>query len=174
MNDLNFAIKMENDGEKYYREQAEINKNNALYTVCLKMAESSKELGDITIINYILEVYNGLERYYQDYGYYPWQEDGNSDTTILTEMDNTLWSKLITTNMVKSGLMKNFKSADKITIIKKGNKNYVCVKPQSKKGAIKAKSICQKNLDIRNTVLCTQEQEQTCVSDNLGYNDYRN
>ena len=30
MNDLNFAIKMENDGEKYYREQAEINKNNAI------------------------------------------------------------------------------------------------------------------------------------------------
>ena len=27
MNDLNFAIKMENDGEKYYREQAEKNKN---------------------------------------------------------------------------------------------------------------------------------------------------
>lgn len=42
MNDLNFAIKMENDGEKYYREQAEINKNNALYTVCLKMAEDEK------------------------------------------------------------------------------------------------------------------------------------
>jgi len=42
MNDFNFAIKMENDGEKYYREQAEMNKNNALYTVCLKMADDEK------------------------------------------------------------------------------------------------------------------------------------
>jgi rubrerythrin len=42
MNDLNFAIKMENDGEKYYREQAEINKNNALHSVCLKMADDEK------------------------------------------------------------------------------------------------------------------------------------
>jgi rubrerythrin len=42
MNDLEFAIKMENDGEKYYREQADKNKNNALYTVCLKMADDEK------------------------------------------------------------------------------------------------------------------------------------
>ena len=55
MNDLNFAIKMENDGEKYYREQAEINKNNALYTVCLKMAEDEK-MHAMFIMNYMNEV----------------------------------------------------------------------------------------------------------------------
>jgi rubrerythrin len=38
VNDLKFAIKMEQEGEKYYREQAEKNKNNALHTVCLMLA----------------------------------------------------------------------------------------------------------------------------------------
>ena len=33
-----FAINMEHDGENYYREQAEINKNNSLNTVCLMLA----------------------------------------------------------------------------------------------------------------------------------------
>lgn len=42
MNDLDFAIKMENDGEKYYRDQAEKNKNNRLHVVCLKMADDEK------------------------------------------------------------------------------------------------------------------------------------
>lgn len=42
MNDFKFAIEMENDGENYYREQAEINKDNGLYTVCLKLAEDEK------------------------------------------------------------------------------------------------------------------------------------
>lgn len=55
MNDLNFAIKMENDGEKYYREQAEINKNNALHSVCLKMAEDEK-MHAMFIMNYMNEI----------------------------------------------------------------------------------------------------------------------
>ncbi|UWG96598.1 ferritin family protein [Dehalobacter sp. DCM] len=42
MNDLKFAITMELDGEKYYRQQAEINKNNSLYTVCLMLANDEK------------------------------------------------------------------------------------------------------------------------------------
>lgn len=42
MNVLEYAIKMELDGEKYYREQAQINKNNKLYTVCLMLAEDEK------------------------------------------------------------------------------------------------------------------------------------
>ncbi len=33
---------MELDGEKYYREQGEINKNNGLYTVCLLLADEEK------------------------------------------------------------------------------------------------------------------------------------
>ncbi len=43
MNDLKFAIKMELDGEKYYREQAEINKGNSLHTVCLMLADDEKK-----------------------------------------------------------------------------------------------------------------------------------
>lgn len=47
MNDLKFAIGMEIDGEKYYREQAEINKNNSLRTVCLMLAEEEKKHAQI-------------------------------------------------------------------------------------------------------------------------------
>lgn len=42
MNSLDYAIKMEQDGEKYYREQAEINKDNGLYVVCNLLAEEEK------------------------------------------------------------------------------------------------------------------------------------
>lgn len=47
MNDLKFAIDMELEGEKYYRQQAQINKDNSLYTVCLMMAEEEKEHANI-------------------------------------------------------------------------------------------------------------------------------
>jgi rubrerythrin len=43
MNTLDYAIKMEYDGEKYYREQAEINKDNGLYVVCNLLAEEEKK-----------------------------------------------------------------------------------------------------------------------------------
>lgn len=43
MNTLDYAIKMEYDGEKYYREQAEINKENGLYVVCNLLAEEEKK-----------------------------------------------------------------------------------------------------------------------------------
>jgi rubrerythrin len=42
MNALEYAINMELDGEKYYNEQAEINKNNSLYAVCLMLARDEK------------------------------------------------------------------------------------------------------------------------------------
>lgn len=38
MNTLEYAIKMELDGEQYYREQAEINRDNGLYAVCVMLA----------------------------------------------------------------------------------------------------------------------------------------
>jgi rubrerythrin len=39
MNSIEFAINMEFDGEKYYREQAEFNKDNSLNAVFLLLAE---------------------------------------------------------------------------------------------------------------------------------------
>lgn len=42
MNDLKFAIDMELEGEKYYREQAAINHDNSLATVCLLLMEDEK------------------------------------------------------------------------------------------------------------------------------------
>ena len=42
MDVLEYAIKMELEGEQYYREQMEINKNNRLYSVCRILAEDEK------------------------------------------------------------------------------------------------------------------------------------
>ena len=42
MNNLKFAIQMEQDGEKYYLQQAEINKDNSLHAVCLMLATDEK------------------------------------------------------------------------------------------------------------------------------------
>ncbi|MFA7673958.1 MAG: ferritin family protein [Clostridia bacterium] len=39
MNNLQFAIKMEQDGERYYKQQAKLNKDNVLRTVCTMLAE---------------------------------------------------------------------------------------------------------------------------------------
>ena len=39
MNALEYAIKMEQDGESYYRAQAAINQDNSLHPVCLMLAE---------------------------------------------------------------------------------------------------------------------------------------
>lgn len=47
MNTLEYAIKMEYDGEKYYREQAEINKDNGLSVVCNLLADEEKEHAQI-------------------------------------------------------------------------------------------------------------------------------
>ncbi|WP_296557840.1 ferritin family protein [uncultured Acetobacterium sp.] len=43
MNTVEFAIKMELDGEKYYREQAEHNKDNPLNAVFLLLADDEKD-----------------------------------------------------------------------------------------------------------------------------------
>ncbi len=42
MNSFEFAIKMEHDGEKYYMEQAKINKDNSLNTVFIMLAKDEK------------------------------------------------------------------------------------------------------------------------------------
>lgn len=47
MNSLEFAINMELDGERYYREQAEINKGNVLNAVFLYLAEDEQNHAQI-------------------------------------------------------------------------------------------------------------------------------
>lgn len=42
MNSIEFAIKMEHDGEKYYREQAENNQDNPLNVIFLFLADDEK------------------------------------------------------------------------------------------------------------------------------------
>ncbi|SHJ08925.1 ferritin-like domain-containing protein [Parasporobacterium paucivorans] len=43
MNSLEFAIKMEEDGAKYYMEQAELHEGNGMCVVCAKLAEEEKK-----------------------------------------------------------------------------------------------------------------------------------
>ncbi|WP_422486928.1 ferritin-like domain-containing protein [Gudongella sp. DL1XJH-153] len=47
MNNVEFAIQMEIDGENYYREQAEKNKGNALEKVFLNLADDEKKHADL-------------------------------------------------------------------------------------------------------------------------------
>ena len=44
-----YAISLEQDGEKYYREQAEINKNNSLHEVCLILANEENRHAQLLI-----------------------------------------------------------------------------------------------------------------------------
>jgi len=75
MNALDFAIKMELDGEQYYRKQAEINIDNNLYSVCMMLANDethhaqiltsmkerqSVELPDSDTLQKAKNVFNGL------------------------------------------------------------------------------------------------------------------
>jgi rubrerythrin len=67
MKDFDFAIKMEQDGEKYYREQAEKNKNNALSTVCLMLANDENRHAQILMnkmngMPYVLAPMDTLEK----------------------------------------------------------------------------------------------------------------
>ncbi|NMC57666.1 MAG: ferritin family protein [Eubacteriaceae bacterium] len=39
MDILSFAVKMEREGEKYYKEQADINQNNSLHTIFMNLAQ---------------------------------------------------------------------------------------------------------------------------------------
>lgn len=47
MNTLDYAISMELDGEKYYREQALLNQDNELFTVCNLLAEEEKRHAEL-------------------------------------------------------------------------------------------------------------------------------
>lgn len=47
MNNLEFAIAMEKEGEEYYLRQADLNKDNSLYKVCMLMAEDERKHAEI-------------------------------------------------------------------------------------------------------------------------------
>ncbi len=47
MNLLEYAIKMEQDGEEYYAKQAEINSGNSLHTVCILLSNEEKRHKEI-------------------------------------------------------------------------------------------------------------------------------
>ena len=49
MDTLAFAIKIEHDGERYYRDQAELNSGNSLFNVCVFLAEAEKNHAQLLI-----------------------------------------------------------------------------------------------------------------------------
>ncbi len=57
MNALDYAIKMEKDGEDYYLKQAELNKNNSLHMVCMLLAKEENEHAELLtqLANYLPE-----------------------------------------------------------------------------------------------------------------------
>lgn len=76
MNSLEFAVKMEKEGEKYYREHAETYKKNPLSVVCNKLADEEMkhatlieswkpgnlpELEDRDVFTEIMNVFEGAE-----------------------------------------------------------------------------------------------------------------
>lgn len=76
MNTLDYAIKMEYDGEKYYREQSEINKDNGLFVVCNLLADEERrhalllenkkshteyDLPDSDFLEKAKNIYNGVK-----------------------------------------------------------------------------------------------------------------
>ncbi|KAB3524438.1 ferritin-like domain-containing protein [Alkaliphilus serpentinus] len=68
MNYLDFAIKMELEGEKYYKEQAEKNKDNRLHTIFTFLAKDEKAHAEIlrnkaAELPYDLEDDNALSEY---------------------------------------------------------------------------------------------------------------
>lgn len=68
MNYVEFAIQMELDGEKYYREQAEKNKGNALEKVFINLAEDEKRHAELVknyadVMDYTLDEKNALTEF---------------------------------------------------------------------------------------------------------------
>lgn len=91
MNLLEFAINMELDGEKYYAEQARLNKDNGLSKVFLLLAEDEKnhahvlknrisEISDVPkpgqTLNLTKNIFNDLKNYKEDIKVLPSQLDG--------------------------------------------------------------------------------------------------
>lgn len=78
MNALEFAINMELDSEKFYREQAERYASNGLQTICNIMAEEEKNHADILTNNLVdlqyesidPEQYSKLQYVFKDMGYF--------------------------------------------------------------------------------------------------------
>ena len=58
MNTIEFAIKMEQDGEAYYRRQAELNKDNSLRPVCLMLAADEHHHAQVLISRSRQEAYD--------------------------------------------------------------------------------------------------------------------
>lgn len=110
MNTLDYAIKMEQDGEKYYREQAEINKDNGLYAVCNLLAEEEKihtqilenkkknlayNLVDSDFLSNAKNVYTGLNGIEVQEANYPSQLDFYRTVCQMEEKSIDLYQKFL-------------------------------------------------------------------------------
>ena len=89
MNNLQFAIKMEQDGEKYYKQQAKLNKDNVLKAVCTMLAKEEKNHIQILKDKLSEKPYSLAETiYFKDKNVFDGMKDLKSeDKALLSQLD---------------------------------------------------------------------------------------
>ena len=110
MNALEFAINMEHDGEQFYRKQAELNKDNILFTVCTMLAndeahhaqviisrqkQKSYELKDSDTLNKAKNIFSGIGDIEMELKPIPSQLDFYRIATEKEEQSIALYSELL-------------------------------------------------------------------------------
>jgi len=110
MNTMEFAIKMELDGERYYRRQAELNKENSLYPICLMLADDEArhariltgkskhlnyELTDSATLATAKNIFNGIEDFKMDLKPNPSQLDFYRIATEMERQSIALYSEFL-------------------------------------------------------------------------------
>lgn len=148
------------------------NQNDGGYAQAI---ESSRKAHDATFLNYMAEIYDAFDRYYQKNNFYPWQNNVQSNIQILDNVNRNILQKLVNSKDIKENFMNIVSNSEsKITLLNNGDKTYLCVEPQSKIIKSKAKKICSKDINIKETIVCTTDYEEMCVSSDLSYYEYFN
>lgn len=111
MNTMEYAIKMELDGERYYREQAEVNRGNSLYQVCSMLADDeahhakilanrqkqqSYELPESNILKNTKNVFDGIGDVAIEWKPIPSQLDFYRIASEIEKQSITLYTELLT------------------------------------------------------------------------------
>lgn len=136
--------------------------------------ELSKKANDSQMLNDMLEVYDAFERYYQKYNRYPWQDSLTKKTQITTLIDNNIFNKLVDSDLMKTSFRDKILNTGKTIqlFVNEKGKIYLCANPESKKNIEISNKICVNDLNIKDTVVCNQNQKQMCVSSDIGYFNY--
>jgi len=132
--------------------------------------EQANKARDARVMNDSAEVLNAFERYYAVNDQYPWQQNKNSNTSQLVDINNAGWMDLVFSSGELEGSFREKLSNldDKYTLYSNGIDTYVCFNPKSDDKINTAKRRCATDPKITNTSLCLDGNEQVCFPD-LGY-----